>query len=122
MDRSKQNISTYLDIIVTELTCVTDRTVAAQCQGMPKNPQNAFKNDKRTMSKCSPEPFFKPRSGLSTINSEMCVSMNTKMYTRIDGTNAANGNQVGTGPSGISQPRLDGSLGEIPSGTLSFSV
>lgn len=48
--------------------------------------------------------------------------MNTNMYTSIDGITAANGNHVGTGPSGINQPRVSGSLGEMPSGTLNFSV
>lgn len=69
----------YLDMMVTDDTCVTDRTVAAQCHGIPNRPQPAFKKHSKTISKCRPEPFFKPRSGLSTINSEICVSMNTKM-------------------------------------------
>lgn len=114
--------STHVDMIVTAETCVTLLTVAAQCHGIPKIPQTVLHRHNNTISQCNPFPFFKPRSALPTINSEICVSMKIKMKTRKAGMTQANGNQDSTGPHGINHPRRSGSEGEMPSGTLSLSV
>lgn len=96
-------------------------TVAAQCQGMPKKPQKQFSTHSNTMSMCSPDPFFRPRSGLSTISSEICVSIKIKINTSNEGIKAANGSHTWENSGVMSHPRRTGSLGETPVGTLNFS-
>lgn len=59
-----------LDMTVKAATWVTERTVAAQCQGAPMTPQTALRIQITTMSIWKPEPFFKFLSGLSMINLE----------------------------------------------------